>query len=796
MHSTHRRSPFPRLLIQLPLLFAATAVFAEEVTPVENPESRQSSGVTVVINEVMASNRHTIVDPDFGDASDWVELYNYGSETVSLGGLNFSDRLNNLTKWEFPQGTLIAPGEYLLIWCDNRDFVGKAIHTNFALSASGEDAVLYDPANDLIIDSVSWDSMATDSSLARFPDVTGAFIETVSPTPGASNDLTIQGARPSFSVESGFFDTPFQVEISAPGSQHIRYTLDGSFPTTISTMYTGPIQISDTTGLRARAWYSNVEPSRTRSASYFFGGEADREIPVINIVVDPADLFDPASGIYANPEERGIQWEREVHVAFFSADGEIFESTDAGLRIHGGHSRGLPKKSFRLYFRNDYGQYDWSLPWFGDSPVDSLRHIVLRGGGNDSFFTASPFKLPEVTYLRDQLGRDWFNEMGHYAPHGFFAALYINGEYWGLYNPTERISGDLLGVLGSTGDDWDIPKAGWGFDDGFNEYYGFTEAGEGDLEAWNAFLAWQDANDIASPTVFEDFKEQINLDNFMMYMALNITMQNEDWPHNNWIVAKERDNPASKWRFIPWDLEWGLGLRPNGWESDTINFAMGDNFQIHQIHQGSLSSVSKLFAGNYIDPDREFDVNGVLNNSAGLRSYVNASEDLMNFAMAPNKAIADMHRYANMVRSEIHREVERWEDDISTPSHVLLTNWEEALLRKEAFFINRPVFLRNLMNEKFNLGGTRTIRFETSGTGEGTAIIRGREVNLPWEGTFFHNSQVSFRAIPGEGSKFESVSGYFSSTQPEHTFTVTSGSNEVLILSFESTGITNQWMIY
>ena len=41
---------------------------------------------TVFITEFMAANNGSLLDQD-GDASDWIEIYNAGSNTANLGGL-------------------------------------------------------------------------------------------------------------------------------------------------------------------------------------------------------------------------------------------------------------------------------------------------------------------------------------------------------------------------------------------------------------------------------------------------------------------------------------------------------------------------------------------------------------------------------------------------------------------------------------------------------------------------------------------------------------------------------------
>ncbi|TVR53426.1 MAG: hypothetical protein EA425_03505, partial [Puniceicoccaceae bacterium] len=74
---------------------------------------------TVRINEVMASNVSTIADED-GDYEDWIELYNYGDQSVGLEGWGLSDSYSNPFKWTVPD-TSIAPGQHLLVWASGKD---------------------------------------------------------------------------------------------------------------------------------------------------------------------------------------------------------------------------------------------------------------------------------------------------------------------------------------------------------------------------------------------------------------------------------------------------------------------------------------------------------------------------------------------------------------------------------------------------------------------------------------------------------------------------------------------------
>ena len=76
------------------------------------------NGQTVRINEFASSN--SIYLDEEGDTPDWIELQNYGNQTISINGWSLSDDEDNLSKWTFPNVSL-APNEYLLLWASSKD---------------------------------------------------------------------------------------------------------------------------------------------------------------------------------------------------------------------------------------------------------------------------------------------------------------------------------------------------------------------------------------------------------------------------------------------------------------------------------------------------------------------------------------------------------------------------------------------------------------------------------------------------------------------------------------------------
>jgi hypothetical protein len=142
------------------------------------------STVQLRINELQASNQITATD-EYGEADDWIELYNAGKDELDLTDFYISDSASTPTKYRFPAGVTVPAGDVVMIWADGTPAQG-ANHVSFKLSASGETVSISDPnANEL--DSEDFTVGTAGYSYARHPDGTGAFDWCVAPTPGELN---------------------------------------------------------------------------------------------------------------------------------------------------------------------------------------------------------------------------------------------------------------------------------------------------------------------------------------------------------------------------------------------------------------------------------------------------------------------------------------------------------------------------------------------------------------------------------------------------------------------------------
>ena len=93
--------------IIIPLLFCITVY-----------SSKSIYSQNIRINEIVASN-FIHFDED-GDTPDWIELYNYGSNSISLNNWNISDDEDDDEPWIFPDISL-DPDEYLLLWASSKN---------------------------------------------------------------------------------------------------------------------------------------------------------------------------------------------------------------------------------------------------------------------------------------------------------------------------------------------------------------------------------------------------------------------------------------------------------------------------------------------------------------------------------------------------------------------------------------------------------------------------------------------------------------------------------------------------
>lgn len=625
---------------------SANAFGGEGWTVTLNP---QAGLPTVRINEFLAGNESAAgyKDED-GELTDWIELYNYGSAAVDLGGMSLTDNANDPGRWVFPAVTL-QPGQYLVVHASGKDRkTGLRLHTNFRLNLHGDYLGLYNaesPREVVAEFRPKYPEQRNDYSYGMNP--AGQWKYYAAPTPGGPNpDSPLGGVTPMphVSVPRGFFAAPFTLVLSHPlAGATLRYTTDGSAPTaTYGTVYTGPLWITNTTVVRVAASYPDLLPSKVVTHTYLFpaqvlrqpnnppgypvGGtvwtgypsdyEMDAEIvnhpayaaamtnalgalPTLSISMSVDDLFGAANGIYTHPEPPAAQrylWERACSVEFILTNGATGFQVDCGLRIQGNASRTpqkTPKHPFRLLFKGKYGAGELEYPVFADSPAAKFDTLVLRADFNNSWVHWDPNQRLRGTRIRDAWVKETAREMGMLAGHTRHFHLYLNGIYWGIYDFGERVDAAFAATyLGGAPEQYEaiVSKP--------------IEAIDGDLTAYNAMVALGTDAAITNLTHYNALTQRLDMVQFVDYMLLNFYGANQDWGRDgNWNAVRQR-SPEGRFKYVTWDGEQLIvdpnhnrvtstdlpsNLHTNLVRNEEYRLLFGDRAHKHLFNQGALS---------------------------------------------------------------------------------------------------------------------------------------------------------------------------------------------------------------
>ncbi|MFH1052106.1 MAG: lamin tail domain-containing protein [bacterium] len=204
---------------------AKTWIFFEQPTPNAANTKPNSDVLPVVINELMASNSKTIQD-ETGAYPDWFELYNNSDEQIDISGFYLTDKpMREPSMWRIPEGTVLNPRAFLLIWADSDPKDGP-YHTNFNLGKDGDSIAIYSVDGKTLVDMIAYKSQQTDVSWGRRPDGAYSWMLFYTPTPGKTNS-PIDVEDYFSNIEISNFPNPFneKTEITVILNKNSNITL-------------------------------------------------------------------------------------------------------------------------------------------------------------------------------------------------------------------------------------------------------------------------------------------------------------------------------------------------------------------------------------------------------------------------------------------------------------------------------------------------------------------------------------------------------------------------------------------
>ena len=528
---------------------------------------------TLKINELMQSNVECIMDDIKEFPDSWVELYNPTDAAINLKDYKISNKNKVKKAWQLPDQQVPAGG-YVIIYCDKEGKEDNRLHADFRLE-SGKGCTLYlfkgkdaEPVDSLPADMKKMP--APDVAFGRETDGADKWGYQVTPTPGKANTGEICDAKhilgaPVFGKE-GFVtsgDASFQLELSlpegAPEGTVIRYTTDGSEPTSKSTKYTNPINIGKTKVIRAKLFCDGWLSPMSTAQSYIFH---PREItlPIFSVQTNDKYLNDKEIGLFANnnskEDKKTHDWRRPVMIEFFPVGSDDSAFNQLGeTRIQGGQSRSNALKSMVFYankrFDPDHKRY--SYEFFPDQKpgITEFKSFSLRDGGND--FGDLYFRdLIIQRTMADHVDLDW--QAGHSA------VLYINGEYMGMLNIRERSNEDNIYSNYNGLEDIDMVEISHEKIDNVDQFLEEFKGSE-DETFYNAFKAFYSEKGHTKA----EYEQWMDVSEYLNIMIMNLFYGNIDFPGNNIVFWRPNDDDTESglpkiWRFIVKDTDFGLGL--------------------------------------------------------------------------------------------------------------------------------------------------------------------------------------------------------------------------------------------
>ncbi|TAL58775.1 MAG: T9SS type A sorting domain-containing protein [Bacteroidetes bacterium] len=645
------------------------------------------------------------------------------------------------------------------------------MHTNFSLSnAKGFVISLKDSLGNLSdTHTFQPQNMQVNNSKGRNPDGGNNWCYFHVPTPDDTNDITQcfgnYAQQPSFNLPSGFYSGTQTLSVTVPPGAYVSYTRNGDTPDGSDPVYTAPITIDSTQVIRARAFSSAGSdlPSKTITSTYFINENISAQ--VISLCTDSVNLWDWQTGIYVKgPGADSIipyrnanfwmDWKRQANIEFFDLNDTLGFEQECAIAIHGNYTRSFPQRSFRVYANDDYGDPYMNYQIFQDKNINKFRSFNIRNAGFDW----------NTCHMRDRLMHKMAQNTNIDVMDGEPVVLFLNGQYWGLYEMRERqdeyylaenhnVDPENVDLLRFEGD---IVK--------------------GTNTAFFNMAQYIGSNNMAIQANYDSALKLIDLPNYCDYFIAEIYYDNYDWIYffggSNNIKIWRTITPPGKWRYILWDVD--LGLRANApnpiWGIGTY-FTCEDNNLGNLIASSSTGSVHASMFGS------------LLANNAFRNYFITRYADLMNTTFHPVNFRKKIYQMRDEMLPDMARQFAKW----AGPVHIFpplpayagratdIPSWMAEVDTMADYTGCRPYHVRDSLQAEFSLVKQVDITLDVSPAGAGNIKLNtiNKLDSLPWTGVYFDGVPVTMTATANTGYVFSHWQSPILIPTPVNTTSVT-----------------------
>jgi hypothetical protein len=262
----------------------------------------------------------------------------------------------------------------------------------------------------------------------------------------------------------------------------------------------------------------------------------NQNLPVISLHLD-YDKFVGSGGIIDGRMEEGNQkfgsvWDKNSLPVFFEYSyGQDNFGTECMVKPHGGFTLGLKEKSLLIYSDSTKGSKYLDINPFENKHFDSFEKIVLRTSGSDQAST----RIKDITMA--SLARDMGLDYQDYKQ----SVLYVNGNYFGLYNIREKLNKEYL-------------KYNFGAD---KDSTILLELSGDHSKEYRKFLNYIDQR-FPEKSAFDSLNSVMHVEEYLNWIILQTHIQNIDSRGN--IRFWKSSNLDNRWRWIFYDSDLGCDL--------------------------------------------------------------------------------------------------------------------------------------------------------------------------------------------------------------------------------------------
>ncbi|HIP35288.1 MAG TPA: hypothetical protein EYG85_00360 [Crocinitomix sp.] len=383
--------------------------------------------------------------------------------------------------------------------------------------------------------------------------------------------------------------------------------------------------------------------------------------PFVSLIINEDDLFDEYNGMMvlgkeswieddlpfyknfwfkdANYKQRKGKWRKKTYFQYFEK-GKLKSELICEASISGNATRSFAQKSIKLKsVKQLYATDKFKYHFFGKQGLSKYKSLVLRNSGNDNTKTLFADRLMQELAIKDDV----------LYQKGQFVNVFINGNYWGIYNLRERYDSYFISKTEN------VEKKDITLLEG-----AYAKLKTGKKKIQKQYVNYIDSLyqlDEITNAILAEVESKINLNSFINYTFNQTFFANGDWLINNILVYKAG---TKKWKWALNDLDYGLAYQGE----HNVNENIFDKLKINQSYFGKLYQI-------------------LLKNKQFKKRFKNQLYKNINRMYANNRVLNIYQSLKTDLKINIQWQINRWRVIKS------IEEWDENCKKNLNFLLNR-----------------------------------------------------------------------------------------------------------